>query len=182
MPDSKALPNLYRHYRAELVAFVRTKFGAGPPEPEDVVQQAFANFLAHGSEDTVANPRAFLFRTVHNIALNDRKHQRVGRRCLEDAPSSQEVCEARADWDPEVVLIGREQLQLIESVIRAMPEKRRQVLLLNRLENLSYAEIARRMGLSESVIRKHAAYAIRECAACLGEASQPARKDNTGHD
>jgi RNA polymerase sigma factor (sigma-70 family) len=163
------LPELYGRYRAELIRFVRLHFGAGPPEPEDVAQQAFANFAALGPRDTVANPRAFLFRIAHNIVINDRKRQSIGRRFFVATPEPREICEARADWDPEIVLLGKEQYRLIEQVIRAMPTKRRIILLLNRFEGLSYAEIARRMALSESVVRKHAALAVRECAAVLRE-------------
>lgn len=173
---AKALPDHYGRYRAELVAFVRSKFGPGPPEPEDVAQQAFANFAALGPQATIANPRAFLFRIAHNIVINDRKHQRVGRRFFETAPDPQEICEARDDFNPEVVLLGREQYRLIEQVIHDMPEKRRGILLLNRLEGLSYAEIARRLGLSESVVRKHVALAMRECASVLLEPKEPDRK------
>lgn len=175
------LPDLYKRYRRELVAFIRSKFGSGPPEPEDVAQQAFANFAALGLRETIANPRAFLFRTAHNIVLNDRKHQRVGRRFLETAPHPQEICEARDDLNPEVVLVGKEQYSLIEQVIRAMPRRRREVLLMNRLEGLSYAEIARRLGISESVVRKHAAVAVRECAAVLLDAQEPSANASSEH-
>jgi RNA polymerase sigma-70 factor (ECF subfamily) len=180
--DARQLPELYQRYRAELVAFVRAKFGAGPPEPEDVAQQAFANFAAQGRHETIANPRAFLFRIAHNLVINERKHQQVGRRFLETAPDPQEICEARDDFNPEVVLSGRQRYRLIEQVIRGMPEKRRRILLLNRLEGLSYAEIGRRLGLSESVVRKHAALAVRECAAVLLDAQEPGRKDFSDHD
>jgi RNA polymerase sigma factor (sigma-70 family) len=173
---AEPLPEHYGRYRAELIGFVRSKFGAGPPEPEDVAQQALANYAALGPHETVTNPRAFLFRTAHNIAINDRKRLQIGRRFFESAPQAQEICEARDDFNPEVVLIGREQYRLIEQVIRDMPEKRRLILLLNRFEDLSYAEIARRLSLSESVVRKHAALAIRECAAVLLEAQEPSRK------
>jgi RNA polymerase sigma factor (sigma-70 family) len=162
-----SLSDLYGRYRAELVAFIRRRFGAGPPDPEDIAQQAFANFAALGPRDSIANPRAFLFRTAHNIALNVRKHQRVGRRFLESNPDPKEMREERVDLDPEVVLLSREQFSLVESVIRAMPWKRRQSLLLSRLEGLTYADIGRRLGMSESAVRKHVAAAVRECGAAL---------------
>jgi RNA polymerase sigma factor (sigma-70 family) len=170
------LPELYGRYRAEIIAFVRRRFGAGPPDPEDVAQQAFTNFAALKSHEGVANPRAFLYRTAHNIVINERKRQHLARRLFDATPQPQEICEARDDFNPEVVLIGREQYRLIEQVIRDMPQKRRLILLLNRFEGLSYAEIARRMRLSESVVRKHAALAIRECSAVLLDTQEPSRK------
>jgi RNA polymerase sigma factor (sigma-70 family) len=170
------LSDLYRRCRKELVAFVRQRFGSGPPDPEDIAQQAFANFAALGPDEPVANPRAFLFRTAHNIAVNHRKHQRVGRRFLESNPDPREIREERDDLDPQVVLLSREQYSLIETVIRGMPQKRRRALLLNRLEGLSYVEIGRRLGLSESAVRKQVAAAIRECGAALLSAEQSTLK------
>jgi RNA polymerase sigma factor (sigma-70 family) len=167
VPIAKSAPlsELYGRYREELIAFVRAKFGAGPPEPEDVAQQAFANFAALEFSDRIENPRAFLYRTASNIALNHRKHERAGRRILE--PPSAESDAARDDLSPEVVVQERERYALVEAAIRAMPRQRRSYLLLNRIEGLSYAEIARRMGLSEAAIRKHVALAVRECGAVL---------------
>jgi RNA polymerase sigma-70 factor (ECF subfamily) len=171
--DAAHLSDLYGRYRHELIAFVRRKFGKGPPEPEDVAQQAFANFAACAPAGSVANPRAFLYRCAHNIVLNHLKHERAGARFFERAPDPKEICEARADWDPEVVLAGREQYRLLEATIRAMPLARRQMFLLNRVEGLSYAEIGRRLGRSESVVRKQVALAIRACGAVLLAAEQP---------
>ncbi len=168
------LSDLYGRHRAELIAFIRAKFGPGPPDPEDVAQQAFANFAALEGRTAVLNPRAFLYRTAHNIATNHRKHDRIGRRFLEPAPRSGEVHEARDDFNPETMLSDREQCRLLEDAIRAMPAQRRSYLLLNRIDGLSYAEIARRVGLSESAVRKHVALAVRECGAVLLQAMQSA--------
>jgi RNA polymerase sigma factor (sigma-70 family) len=177
--EPSPLSDLYGRYRKELVAFVRRRFGAGPPDPEDIAQQAFTNFAAMGPAESVANPRAFLFRTAHNIAVNDRKRRGVGRRFLEANPDPREIRDERYDLDPEVVLLSREQYSLIESVIRAMPWKRRQSLLLSRLEGLSYAEIGRRLGQSESAVRKQVAAAVRECGAVLLRAEQPTLKSRS---
>jgi RNA polymerase sigma-70 factor (ECF subfamily) len=180
--ESGATPvaTLYARHRSELIAYVRRRFGAGPPDPEDIAQQAFANYAALGSRDAVANPRAFLFRTAHNIVLNDRKRARIGGRFFDSNPNPKEVCEARDDFNPEVVLTGRERYSVIETVIRAMPLKRRQCLLLNRIEGLSYVDIGRRLGLSESSVRKQVALAIRDCGAALRRADESGPKSRSG--
>jgi RNA polymerase sigma factor (sigma-70 family) len=169
----------YGRYRGELIAFIRTRFGVGPPDPEDVVQQAFMNFASLEFPGRIANPRAFLYRSAYNIVLNHRKHERIGRQFLEPATDADDVSHARDDLNPEVVVSNKEQYALLEAVIRAMPAKRREYLLLNRIEGLGYAEIARRVGLSESVIRKHVALAVRECGAALMQATEPAQKQGS---
>ncbi len=170
---SPSLPELYLRHRKELVAFVRRKFGAGPPDPEDVAQQAFANFVALPAGSVVHNPRAFLYRTAHNIAINYCRREQVGRQFFEPAPAAGEIRQARDDFDPEIVQIGRQEYSLVEEAIRAMPVRRRQFLLLNRIEGLSIAEIARQAGLSESAVRKHIVLAVQQCGAVLLRATAP---------
>jgi RNA polymerase sigma factor (sigma-70 family) len=169
--DSQPLSELYGRYRAELLALVRRTIGQGPPEPEDVVQQAFLNFAAQPVEH-LANPRAYLHRTAHNIAINGSKRERVRQKYVESSPDPKEVQEARPDWDPEVVLRDRQHYALVKAAIRALPRRQRLYLLMNRVEGLSYAEIGRRVSLSESVIRKQVALAVSECIAALRAADE----------
>lgn len=167
-----SLAALYGSYRKELIAFLRHRFGAGPPEPEDVAQQAFVNFATF-SPSQVINPRAFLYRTAVNIVLNHHKRERIGRRFLEAMPDDEELRQVSDGLSPEKLVQAEEHYARVEAVIRAMPQPRQSYLLLNRVEGLSYAEIARRAGLSESAIRKHVALAVRECGRTLQEAGQP---------
>lgn len=55
------LAELYRRHLSELTRYIARTFGAGPPDPEDVVQEAFAQFAALENPQAVENPRAFLF-------------------------------------------------------------------------------------------------------------------------
>jgi DNA-directed RNA polymerase specialized sigma24 family protein len=76
----RPLDRIYRQHWDEICRYVRRSFGAGPPDPEDVAQAAFARFAALDVEVQVANPRAFLFRTAHNIAI-DARRSGSGRSC-----------------------------------------------------------------------------------------------------
>ncbi len=170
-PGQPSTTKLYGHYRAELLALVRRTIGQGPPEPEDIVQQAFLNFVAQ-PVCHLTNPHAYLHRTVHNLAINASKHERVRQKYLECSPDPKEILDGRPDWDPEVVLQDKQRYALVRAAIRALPRRRRWYLLMNRVEGLSYAEIARRMNLSESVIRKQVALAVGACIAALRAAEE----------
>ncbi|HEX6860481.1 MAG TPA: sigma-70 family RNA polymerase sigma factor [Caulobacteraceae bacterium] len=144
------LAALYRRHWAELTAYARRTFGAGPPEPEDIVQAAFARFAALPDNTTVANPRAFLFRTAHNIALDARRSQaRHGAASLDPQFPGE-----GHDFSPEDVLVSREELARLEAAIAGLRPRQRTALLLHRLDGLSFAEIGRRMGVSPSGARK----------------------------
>ena len=168
--SGQPLTELYGRYRAELLALVRRTIGRGPPEPEDIVQQTFLNFVAQPTD--WVNPRAYLHRTAHNLAINASKRERVRRKYLEASPDPKEIQDARPDWDPEIVLRDRQRYALVKAAIRALPRRQRLYLLMNRVEGLSYAEIGRRVNLSESVIRRQVALAVAECSAALREAEE----------
>jgi RNA polymerase sigma factor (sigma-70 family) len=54
----------------------------------------------------------------------------------------------------------RERLDRLRSVIQELPERTRQVFVLHRIEELTYGEVAARLGISESSVQKHLAKAL----------------------
>lgn len=166
-PRSAELNDLYRRYRRELIAFVRTKVGAGPPEPDDVMQQVFLQYALLDEPERIENPSAFLYRTATNIVINYRRRDVVIRRHFQTEVRDNEIFGERDGLNPEIVLLNKEQFAAVAVAVRKMPRRRRRFLLLHRIEGLTYAEIARRAGLSGAVVRKQVALAVRECASAL---------------
>ena len=63
----------------------------------------------------------------------------------------------------ETHAIGRQRLRLLETALDELPTKPRLALLLNRVEGRTFAEIASRLGVSESMVAKYIAQALRHC-------------------
>lgn len=57
--------------------------------------------------------------------------------------------------DPERSLIGAQRLRRVMATIDTMPPKRREVFLLHRVEELTYPQIARQLGVSIKTVEKH---------------------------
>ncbi len=153
------LEDIYLQYNEELCRTVIKKFSLSHTEAEDVVQTAFIRYTE--SSLPVLNPRAFLYKTCSNIAIDQirRRDVRSGY-----ARSVAEIeFESVEEIGPERQLEARQRLAIISRALRAMPGKRRQLLIMNRFDGLSYAEIARRVNLSETVVRKHIAKALAGC-------------------
>jgi len=55
--------------------------------------------------------------------------------------------------------------------LRSLPERTRQIFLLNRIHGRKYAQIAKAMGLSQSAVEKHMMRALEACKASLREPS-----------
>lgn len=166
------LARVYRDHRAELANFVRRKFGEGPPEPEDVVQAAFMKLAAFDAPETIANPRAFLYRTAKNIAIDARR--RLARRAAwAEGEGRVEAAEHEESvFTPERVVIGRQEFAVLENAVRALPAKHRRFLLMNRVDGLTFAEIARREKVSASGVAKIVAQALERCQKTLNAAQR----------
>lgn len=163
--QQRLLVDVYRQYRRELCAYITGKFGVDTSDAEDIVQSAFANFAELEGVLLVENPRAFLYRACSNIAIDQKRHGKVRQGYSETVLHTEE--EASDATGPERTNESRQRLGILAQVMWAMPGRRRQLLMMSRFDGLSYAEIARQVGLSETVVRKHIAKAIDDCHKAL---------------
>lgn len=155
----------YLQYREELCRYIVKKFGVSFSEAEDIVQSAFTRFAALESPASVDNPRAFLYTTSHNIAVDLKRHGQVQQKYTQrEAGNDADSAETPG---PERLFEARQRLSIISKALWGMPKRRRQLLMMSRFDGLSYAEIGRRVGLSESVVRKHVSNALADCHRAL---------------
>jgi RNA polymerase sigma factor (sigma-70 family) len=160
------LEALYERHYAELLRYVRRTFGRGPPEPEDAVQAAFAHYAALLQPDVIDNPRAFLYRAVRNLVIDQRRRALVRRRAAERGEIA--ILRHCADeLDGERVLEGKERLRLLEATIHGMSPRLRDALLLYRIKELTFAEIARTLRISETEAKRSVSKALLICTRAL---------------
>ncbi|MEM1231986.1 MAG: RNA polymerase sigma factor [Pseudomonadota bacterium] len=145
--------SLYARRARAITASLRRVFGDGPPDPEDVTQQAFAKLIAAPNRDKIANVDAFLWRTARNIVLNEKRAAKTAARYETDLTAT--YFSARSDTcDPESVVMAEKTLVAINALLLAMPENRRRAFMLHRVEGLNVSETARRLQLSRSATHK----------------------------
>ena len=115
---------------------------------EDVVQEAFMRL--HAQFDEVREPRRWLYRTVHNLALNQRR--RSGKIVSLDVHSECDAAPANDPADPlplpDEQIVRLEGIGLVRLSLEALDERSRELIRLKFNENLSYKEMAARMGLT----------------------------------
>lgn len=167
-PSRQAYPSmdeLYQQYRLDLSRYIASTCRFGPMEVEDIVQSAFARFQARVCIKEITNPKAFLFKTAYNIAIDMVRHKKIQDDYVYS--EGQMALENTHEIGPEKIVESQQRLGIIAKALWRMPAKRRQLLLMNRCENLSYAEIARQIGISETAVRKHVSKALQDCHKAL---------------
>lgn len=164
------LREIYQRYWPDLCRYINRTFGKGPPEPEDIVQAAFSNFAALEDRQAVRNPRALLYCIARNIAIRQHQREAIFVRTDGEEETGREA-QIPDEMDPERVLLGRERFALLDEALARMPQERRKALIMNRLHGLSFAEISRRTGISQTQVKRLVAWALTDCKRALRKGS-----------
>jgi RNA polymerase sigma factor (sigma-70 family) len=114
---------------------------------EDIVQEAFMRL--HAQFDQVREPRRWLYRTVHNLALNERRQ--AGKLVPLADPAPEESATPAETPDPQPLpdeqIVRLEGVGLVRLSLETLDPRSREVVRLKFNENLSYKEISARTGL-----------------------------------
>jgi len=151
-----------RNHRA-LLSYLSRKVGrdAAP----DLLQDAYVRVLRHGQLEAVADPSAFLKQVAINLTRDFARRRKVEARYLvfggdpADAPSDDGRPDSRLETDDET--------RLLRAALETLPPRRREVLTLHLHEGLPLGEIARRLNISDRMVREHLSLALRSCRAHL---------------
>lgn len=160
------LRDLYRCYFHKLVNDLRTTYGSGPPDPDDVAQAAFEKLSQRGRLDDIANLESYVWIAARNIILSAKRAERV-RFNNQDELECRWPGQSGDIFDPERVLIAEEQLQLVVKALTTMPERRQRIFVLNRIDGLTPKQAGAACGVSRTAAVRHIALATEAIAEAL---------------
>jgi len=156
-----SLTQAFLAWKASLTRYVATFF-VSREDIEDTVQEVYLQALASERTTEIRSPSSYLFRVARNIALNKKARQRkVFFENLEQFGDSIGEDDAPSVFDQ---VYGKQKLRALSEAIEALPPQCRKVFLMQRMDGLSYKEIAGRLGISTRTVEKHLEKALRRCA------------------
>ncbi len=111
---------------------------------EDIVQDAFMKL--HAQFDAVRDPKRWLYRTVHNLALNQRRKD--GKIVPLELPGEEGAADTTDPQPlPDEQIARWEGIGLVRLSLETLDERSREIVRLKFNEDLSYKEISARTGL-----------------------------------
>ena len=147
-PEFGSIEEAFLALEAPLLAYA-LRLLKEPAMAQDTVQEAFVRL--HTEFQSVREPRRWLFRTVHNLALNQHRRDRKVIP-LHPAPSqsenSTELEPADSQPLPDEYLARLEHIGLVRISLGALDERSRELVRLKFDEGLSYKEMSARTGLA----------------------------------
>ena len=161
-PNSELVGSLYRDHRGWLLAWLRRNV-ACPQRAEDLSQDTFVRLLGRPELSTPREPRAFLAAIAKGLLFDYFR-----RAALEQAYLNELMLIPEAEHpSPEEQHLILEDLKAIDGLLGKLSSKSRAAFLYSRLDGLSHAEIAERLGVSVPRVRQYLAQGIRQCYIAL---------------
>ncbi|HWJ50115.1 MAG TPA: sigma-70 family RNA polymerase sigma factor, partial [Solirubrobacteraceae bacterium] len=143
----RAFEVLVQRYRGELLRYCR-RLGLSESRAEDAVQQGLLRaWLALERGDDVRELRAWMYRIVHNTAVNIMRRAPEDHSPLTDAASVESA--AGAEVDLERTIAVRDAL----TDVAALPPMQREAILLTAVDGRSHDEVASALGITHGAVR-----------------------------
>ena len=141
----------------DLLRFLRSRL-SNASDAEDLAQEVYMRLLRVKDTSKIENQRAYVLRVASNVAYEWRLLAR------NRMPHSSEPLETMVDKADPVheVNIGR-QIKTLEAALEMLVPKCRAVLLMHRRDRYTYKEIAQRMDISVSMVKKYLVKGLSVC-------------------
>ena len=157
-------------HSGELRSWLRGKFPA-LTDPDNLVQEALSRVWQAHDTGTVQSPKALLFTTARNLALDElRRRQIVTFEPVTEVAELPVYDEGRTAAD---VAATNQELEILTKAIQSLPDRCRQVLTLRKIYGLSQKEIAAQLGIAEHTVEAQVATGMRKCALFLARFGLP---------
>lgn len=151
-------------HEAALRAYLSKRFPA-LPDHDDLVQETYARLMRVDDPSRLAHPKAFLFTTARNAAIDFfRRRNKFPHDSLGAVERLTALPLQGEPTTPVETLERRQRREALTEALRALPERCREVMLLRYLDGCSGKEIAARLGISVGTVKGHLLKGVRDCA------------------
>lgn len=149
---------LFINHREAIISFLIQRVHC-PDTAQDLSQEAYLRLLRKESIPHSDNLIGYLYRTAERLAIDFLRYdQRVMSKSV--LLDDELVC---PNIQPEELTLLREQCERLLDAINSLPNQYQRVLLLRKIDELSYTEIAKELKISEKTVQRHLIKAMLHC-------------------
>ncbi|WP_431135979.1 RNA polymerase sigma factor [Psychroserpens mesophilus] len=144
---SKTFEAVYQTYAKDLRRFIFFKT-QDIDKAEDIVQDTFITLWDNCKKVNYEKVKSYLYTVASNTFLNIVKHEKVVHKY------QQSISHQHTNESPEFIMLEKEFMDKLQQTIDSLPDKQKEVFLLNRIEKKKYREIAEQLGISVKAVEK----------------------------
>ena len=145
--EAKFFEAIYNTYAKEIRRFLFYKT-QDIDKSEDILQEVFIKLWENCNKVDPNKVKSYIYSIANNMFLNDIKHQKVVQNYRKHNGNDS------TNESPEFIMLEMEFMEKLESTIDNLPEKQREVFLMNRIEKKKYKEIALHLDISVKAVEK----------------------------
>lgn len=149
--------DLFKQNSKALCNFLYYRYG-DLEKAKDIVQESFVKLWNMRSTVPAVKGKNLLYAMAKNMYLNDIKHQKVIHRYQQEGAGKEGSCQEA----PDFILEGKEFEAKLKRAIAGLSEKERTVFLLNRIEKVTYNEIAIQEKITVKAVEKRMSNALKK--------------------
>jgi RNA polymerase sigma factor (sigma-70 family) len=155
-----------RCHHSELVRFLTGRVGSAE-EAKEILQEAYVKLLVLDRAGSIRDMVAYLWRIAVNLAIDRGRRHALYQRYCSALPIGDDQ-----EFSAEVIAEARERLTIVEHAIGDLPARCREAFILHVQSGMTFVEVGREMGISDRMVKKHFARALRYLRACLDAAEE----------
>ena len=158
---------LYKKYSKKLYNFGYSILKS-QEEAENLIQDVYLNLWENRYQvEKDSSIKYYLFTIAYNSAISIIRKKARESEFIEYLKSLQEINEEPVNVELEY----NELTNKLDEIIKALPQRQKEVYLLHKVEGLKYKEIAERLNISENTIENHMSRALKIIREKLGNYS-----------
>lgn len=157
-PRTQFLHHQFRHSYGWLTASMHRLVGSRH-DAEDLAASAFTELAALDDVSAVRQPRALLTTIARRLTFEFWRRRDLERAYLAELAQRPEGRAASA----EEICMTVEEIVRIDAALATLSARAREAFILSQFDGLGYAEIALRLDVSVSMVRKYVAQALAAC-------------------
>lgn len=146
--DNQAFAAVFNELYPGMCRFLECMMGRSG-SAHDIAQETFMRLLRKGSGLPAEEVRFWSYRVARNLALNELKKTATRTRLVEDVRTHLNNKVATPEQEYEQV----ERNNVLTGLLTLLPEPQRAALVLREQQEMSYAQIARVLNVSESKVK-----------------------------
>jgi RNA polymerase sigma-70 factor (ECF subfamily) len=115
---------------------------------EDITHEAFIKLWEKCASVIITKAKSFLYTVANRIFIDSLRHKKVALNFISERSSIVDL------QDPDYLLRETEFKDILQKAISDLPENQREVFLMNRIDKMTYSEIADALDLSVKAVEK----------------------------
>lgn len=163
--DAAAYDSLFKRYYTPLLNYALKNLKDDMVAEELVMDVMLRVWNKNGNISTPAGFRPYLLRSVKNAIFNHYRIKIPQLLGLDELP----VNASPLSMAPDELIHEAEISSIYEQVVSQLPEKRQRVFRMSREENLTYSEIASKLGLSINTVENYMSASLASCRKTLAD-------------